>query len=267
MPVALRMKVRYREVDTFISKYATNISRGGLFLSTAKPVAVGTELRFEIQLATGAPVVSGRGVVRWVRPFDPARPRAPHGMGVAFTELSDESRALLDDIVAERRRQGLGDNDAIPHAIPHANGKRPATAPPATAAAPARDADDPPALSAEALRRALERARELVGTGDRDPELADLGRLTPAETARSVDEASRSLAEMLGGEPVVARTRRRATRAAPELPPEPAAEESSDPADGEPPEEAFDDAAPTTFGSPALLEQLVGEGDADDDGS
>jgi hypothetical protein len=37
LPVALRIKLRYAQVDEFITKFATNLSRGGMFLASRNP--------------------------------------------------------------------------------------------------------------------------------------------------------------------------------------------------------------------------------------
>ena len=42
--------VAYRSVGSFLTDWATNISRGGLFINTRKPLAVGTAVTILIQL-------------------------------------------------------------------------------------------------------------------------------------------------------------------------------------------------------------------------
>lgn len=96
VPAAMRIKLKYPDVDTFIQRYSVNISRGGIFIATRTPKPVGTTVRFEFQLATAAPVIRGEGQVIWIKPFDPEQPRRVHGMGVRFTRLDPESRALID---------------------------------------------------------------------------------------------------------------------------------------------------------------------------
>ncbi len=99
----MRIKLKYPDVDTFIQKYSVNISRGGIFIATRTPKAVGTLVRFEFQLATSVPVIRGEGQVIWVKAFDPAQPKKVHGMGVRFTRLDSESRALVDRALGWKR--------------------------------------------------------------------------------------------------------------------------------------------------------------------
>ena len=117
VPVAMRIKLRYRKLDSFISKFATNVSTEGMFISSRKPKEVGTELRFELRLADDSTVISGRGKVVWVRPFDKDKPKEPHGMGIRFIQLSKSSKETIETMVSERAKQGLGSEDGIPYAI------------------------------------------------------------------------------------------------------------------------------------------------------
>jgi uncharacterized protein (TIGR02266 family) len=113
-PVALRIRLRYTQVEQFISKFATNLSRGGMFLATKSPRPVGTTLRFEIVLADNSPVIEGTGEVRWVADYDRDDPSAPHGMGVRFIELTPASAALLDKVLALRAARGDAELDEVP---------------------------------------------------------------------------------------------------------------------------------------------------------
>src|SRR3954470_8808385 len=95
----MRIKLKSPDVETFIQKYAVNISRGGIFVATKQPKAVGTALRFEFLLANsdaGESIIRGEGQVQWTREFDPTQPQKPHGMGIRFTKLDVESQALIE---------------------------------------------------------------------------------------------------------------------------------------------------------------------------
>jgi uncharacterized protein (TIGR02266 family) len=104
----MRIKLKYPDVETFIQKYAVNISRGGIFIATKTPKAVGTPLKFEFLLAVGEAgisVIRGEGQVLWTREFDPNQPGKAHGMGVKFTRLDAESQAIVDRALAYRAQQ------------------------------------------------------------------------------------------------------------------------------------------------------------------
>src|SRR5258706_15847589 len=104
----MRIKLKYPDVETFIQKYAVNISRGGIFIATKTPKPVGTFLKFEFVLANsdaGQSVIRGEGAVQWVRDFDPQAPTKAHGMGVKFSRLDAESQAVVDRALAWRAAQ------------------------------------------------------------------------------------------------------------------------------------------------------------------
>ena len=93
------LPVAYRTVDGFITDWATNLSRGGMFINSRTPLPVGTTVRIILQLP-GAPVpFELRGRVTRVQEFDNPTNQVP-GMGVEFVDVTDE---LRDRIAALRR--------------------------------------------------------------------------------------------------------------------------------------------------------------------
>lgn len=119
---ALRLKLKYSDVETFVDKFATNISKGGIFIATRQPKPAGTSLRFELLLENGQKLIRGEGVVSWVKDFDPKQPAKPHGMGVKFTKLDADSRVLVDRMLAVKQKRassgvggaGAATGDGVP---------------------------------------------------------------------------------------------------------------------------------------------------------
>jgi uncharacterized protein (TIGR02266 family) len=101
-PTNLRIKFRSASLEQFIERYAVDVSRGGIFIRTREPLAVGTLLRLELQLQDGTPLLAGDGTVIWIRESDPARPTVPPGMAVRFDTVTPETQPTLDRILAER---------------------------------------------------------------------------------------------------------------------------------------------------------------------
>lgn len=116
IPASLRIRLKYTDEDTFVEKYSVNISRGGIFIATRVPKPVGTSLRFEFQLAHGEALIRGEGSVIWVKPFDPFHPEKPHGMGVRFSKLDEESQHVIERALAwkESRVQRRRGKEPIP---------------------------------------------------------------------------------------------------------------------------------------------------------
>lgn len=101
-----RLKVDYRTVDEFIIEYTENISRGGAFIRTRRPLQPGTRLQIEINIA-GVPVfMKMRGKVAWINPpiGTMHRPDLPTGMGVHLI-FPDESTRLMMEALVERLEQ------------------------------------------------------------------------------------------------------------------------------------------------------------------
>lgn len=75
------------------------IGGGGIFIETTTPPAIGTVLTLELALPDDPtyPIIA-QGQVAWVRPAEERHVLYP-GMGVQFTEISDESRARIINMV------------------------------------------------------------------------------------------------------------------------------------------------------------------------
>jgi uncharacterized protein (TIGR02266 family) len=104
-PVSLRIKFRSASLDQFIERYAVDVSRGGIFIRTREPLAVGTQLRFDFQLQDAAPLLAGDGTIVWIRENDPTRAGVTPGMGVRFDKLTPASQPILEKILAEKARR------------------------------------------------------------------------------------------------------------------------------------------------------------------
>jgi uncharacterized protein (TIGR02266 family) len=95
--------VAYRTVGSFLTDWATNISQGGLFINTRKPMPVGTEVKIIIQLPDAAFPFDIAGRVKRVEPVGNPANAAP-GMAVEFTELDGAKRDKIETFVQKLRR-------------------------------------------------------------------------------------------------------------------------------------------------------------------
>ena len=176
-PSVVRIYLRYPDVDTFVVRFAPNVTRGGVFLASRKPRPVGEVVRFEISLPQGPPLLWGSGRVTWVREFNPAEPHRAHGMGVQFTFVDPECRPLLDRLLATKNAVRPTPIAGVPIVVPRqVSGSSLVARVPA--AAPT--SDDPGEWAADdaSVRRASDRARMLAGGAD---ELESLLQRTPDE--------------------------------------------------------------------------------------
>lgn len=100
--------VAYRTVDGFITDWAVNISRGGIFINTRKPLPVGTQVRLIVSLPDTAFPFDLTGRVARVNDFDNPDNQVP-GMGIEFVDVDDEKRGRIEKFV-DRLRQALPDS-------------------------------------------------------------------------------------------------------------------------------------------------------------
>lgn len=101
--------VAYRTVGSFITDFAVNISRGGIFINTREPASVGTVVKLIISLPDAAFPFDLTGKVTRVQLHDPQADQMS-GMGIEFIDVDDEKRARLERFV-DRLRAELPDDD------------------------------------------------------------------------------------------------------------------------------------------------------------
>jgi uncharacterized protein (TIGR02266 family) len=195
---AVRVRLRYSDLDTFIEKFAPNVTRGGIFLASKAPREVGDVFHFEVQLATGTVALAGEGKVIWVKPFDAAEPQKPHGMGVQFVQIDAGSRATLDRILQAKSTRPAG-GGASRTTQPHATLARGGAA--AGSNGRAARVDTNVDLAAEygideaTLRRVIDRNWTFGPRGSEDVEA--LLKPDPAEPAAGLAEALAELPRLL----------------------------------------------------------------------
>ena len=124
-PITLR--VDYKRLNTFFADYTKNISRGGTFIRTTRPLDIGTEFVFVLSVPSAArsetaPTQSAQsaqltqdtvqleltGVVKWVVQEREASPARPAGMGIQFVFANASDRQRVRSIVSGLMRDTLG---------------------------------------------------------------------------------------------------------------------------------------------------------------
>ncbi|MFK8001777.1 MAG: TIGR02266 family protein [Polyangiales bacterium] len=99
-PLSLKVRFKSATLDEFVEQYSYDISRGGIFIKSKKPMKVGTLLKFEFQLKDESSLIHGVGRVVWRR--DPEEGGPAPGMGIKFIKMDPDSRAFVQKIVDER---------------------------------------------------------------------------------------------------------------------------------------------------------------------
>jgi CheY-like chemotaxis protein len=109
------VEIGYRSAGSFLASYASQISKGELFIESPTWPPVGTPLALRLS-APPATAVALEGAVAWTRE---ARPGEPAGMAVALLPPSENFAATVDRLAAGFAgfRVLLGTGEAAPRAI------------------------------------------------------------------------------------------------------------------------------------------------------
>ncbi len=108
----IELKVEYKKLNTFFADYTKNISKGGTFIKTDKPLPVGTEFLFRLRIPRIDEPVEIRGEVVWINEENRlAHPEVGQlGMGIRFIYQDGSQRSDFENMVENLMRDSLGDH-------------------------------------------------------------------------------------------------------------------------------------------------------------
>lgn len=98
--VDVDLEVQYRTAQEFTAAYAENISGGGIFIRTQRPLSLNREMQLRFTLPGLSRTFVVRGLVVWANP-SPSRSSFPPGMGIKFMELDPEAKTIIAQFVQE----------------------------------------------------------------------------------------------------------------------------------------------------------------------
>ena len=98
--VAKSLSLTYRDRQSFITSYSTNISSGGLFIKTGNPFPHGEKFLLNLQLPDIPEPLKVDCEVVWAR-AQGGDERRPPGMGVKFCEMSKNDKQVLHRYLRE----------------------------------------------------------------------------------------------------------------------------------------------------------------------
>ncbi|MGI5862565.1 MAG: TIGR02266 family protein [Myxococcales bacterium] len=99
----IELKVEYRKVNSFFADYTKNISKGGTFIKTKKPLPLGTQFLFQLSVPNREKPFELLGEVAWAK-ADGDEP----GMGIRFVYATESQRAEFEGIVERMMLESLG---------------------------------------------------------------------------------------------------------------------------------------------------------------
>ena len=109
----IELKVEYKRLNTFFADYTRNISRGGTFIRTTRPLPIGTEFVFKLFVPHLGEPLKVQGEVQWiVTETDVAEGRTAQsnepGMGIRFTYRQGSTQEEIDRVVERLMVDSLG---------------------------------------------------------------------------------------------------------------------------------------------------------------
>jgi type IV pilus assembly protein PilZ len=105
---SITLRVDYKRMNTFFADYAKNISKGGTFIRTSKPLDVGTEFVFVLSIPGQPDQLQLKGQVMWTVDDAAATEENPAGMGIRFRFTDDGERDKLEAFVEKLMSDKLG---------------------------------------------------------------------------------------------------------------------------------------------------------------
>ena len=95
MRIQKTLSLTFKDDQAFINAYTSNISTGGLFIKTEKPLRLGDQFLLRLQVPTIQDPLNISCEVAWVRGPTEATAKEPAGMGIKFIEMSKGDREAL----------------------------------------------------------------------------------------------------------------------------------------------------------------------------
>jgi type IV pilus assembly protein PilZ len=106
----IELKVEYKRLNAFFADYTKNISRGGTFIKTGRPLPIGTEFLFKLYVPHLDGALEIHGEVQWIvteqEVADGSHEEA--GMGIRFVYREGASRDEVSRTVERLMVDSLG---------------------------------------------------------------------------------------------------------------------------------------------------------------
>lgn len=93
------LSLSFKDRQSFINSYTTNISQGGLFLKSNTPLKQGELFQLNLQLPDLEQPIRIQSKVAWAREPSVASEKSPAGMGIRFIEIEKADSLILKNYV------------------------------------------------------------------------------------------------------------------------------------------------------------------------
>ena len=95
----LRLRVEYESMEDFLTDFSANLSVGGMFIETDRPLSMGTRFRLRFYLPDFDEPVDTEAEVRWVLDSSTEGP-LPCGMGIRFTGMNPKDEVQIRTLLS-----------------------------------------------------------------------------------------------------------------------------------------------------------------------
>lgn len=99
----IELKVDYKKLNSFFADYTKNISKGGTFIKTARPLPIGTRFVFKLTVPQRPAPFELLGEVVWATAEGDEA-----GMGIKFVYAADAQREDFEAVVEQLMADSLG---------------------------------------------------------------------------------------------------------------------------------------------------------------
>ena len=99
----IELKVDYKKLNSFFADFTKNISKGGTFIKTKKPLPIGTRFLFKLTVPQRTDPFELLGEVVW----STTEGEEP-GMGIKFVYATDTQRSEFESVVEQLMSSSLG---------------------------------------------------------------------------------------------------------------------------------------------------------------
>ena len=100
----VRIRVDCHTRDMFVSNRVTNISRGGVFIESDRPLPIDSESDITLTLPDSERQIETRGRVIWTYDMRKGSSHLVPGMGIKFVDMTSEDRSNLEDYIDKLTR-------------------------------------------------------------------------------------------------------------------------------------------------------------------
>jgi len=101
----IELKVEYKRINTFFADYTKNISRGGTFIKTSRPLPIGTEFLFKLYVPNLEEPLTIHGEVSRIISDEPDQ---DPGMAIKFVYREGDPEAVISKTVEGMMTDSLG---------------------------------------------------------------------------------------------------------------------------------------------------------------